>query len=113
MGDGEADAWPGMKDARLGEIVVGDPLDPVPCRTVFVAAPFEGAPPEIDDVVPESREHPTVRGHCVVVEEARDDLPEPFALFGDGVMPARLQFLLDLLELGLHAVAAGFPLELE
>jgi len=35
--NGEAPLWPRMKDSRLREPVVGQPLDPLPSRPVFLA----------------------------------------------------------------------------
>jgi hypothetical protein len=59
---------------------------------------------------------PRVRDHSSaphVCEVAGDDLPQPLALVGDWLVHPLPQFLLYLLELGSHAVAAGFPLEKE
>src|ERR1700684_1240266 len=113
MSDGETFAWPGMKDARFWQPVVCDLLDLVPGGAILVAAPLKGASPKIDDMVTEGRQGARVGRHCMVVEEARDDLSEPFALFGDGIVHALSQFHLDLLELGPNAVAAGLSLSLE
>jgi hypothetical protein len=49
----------------------------------------------------------------MVCEVASDDLPQPLALVGDWLVHPLPQFLLYLLELGSHAVTAGFPLEKE
>src|SRR5208282_1677717 len=50
---------------------------------------------------------------CVVVEEAGDDLLQPFTLFGYRLMHPPSQFPRNLLDLRLHAVATGPPLEEE
>jgi hypothetical protein len=55
----------------------------------------------------------TVRRHCVVREEAAHDLPQPFPLFGDGLMPTLPQLLLHLFELRLDAVASRLPMKQE
>ena len=47
----------------------------------------------------------------MVREEASDDLRQPAPLFGDRPVHPPQQLLLDLLELGLHTVPPGFPLE--
>jgi hypothetical protein len=51
--------------------------------------------------------------HCVVVEVAADDPPQPLPLLGDRLVHAPSQCLLNLPQLRLHAVSPGFPLNLE
>ena len=109
MFDGKSLVRPGMKDARFGEPVVGQLRHRLPCRAIFLTAPLERAPPEIGDMVTERRDGSPVGRHRVVVEEPGDDLLEPSALLGGGVMHAPAQFLLDLLELGPHTVATAIP----
>ena len=55
----------------------------------------------------------TVGRHCVVVEVAGNDLPQPFPLLRDRLMHAPSQLLLDLPKLRPHAVAPGLPLDEE
>src|SRR4029077_16914550 len=50
VSNGEAPFWPRMKDSRFREPVVGQPLDPLPGRPVFLAPLPERAPPEIGEV---------------------------------------------------------------
>jgi hypothetical protein len=69
--------------------------------------------PESNYMVAKSRERLQVRWHCMVCEEAADDLSEPFSLLGNWLMPPLSQLLLDLFELCSHAVAPGFPLQKE
>src|SRR3954466_13226233 len=109
--DGETLTRPGVKDPGLGEIVVGQLLDPIPCRVVLLTAVPERAPPEAGDLVPEGRECPNVGGHRMVGEVAGDDLFQPFPLLGDRLVHPSPQLLLDLLELCRHAVPAGFPMD--
>ena len=47
-------------------------------------------------MVTKSRERRQVRWHCMVCEEAADDLSEPFSLLGNWLMPPLSQLLLDL-----------------
>jgi len=94
MFDGKSLVRPGMKDARFGEPVVGQLRRRLPCRAIFLTAPLERAPPEIGDMVTERRDGTPVGRHRVVVDEPGDDLLEPYALLGDGVMHAPAQFLL-------------------
>src|SRR5215475_8339319 len=43
-----------------------------------------------------------------IFKEAGYDLPQPFPLFGERLMPTPSHFLLDFLEPRLHAVATAF-----
>jgi hypothetical protein len=52
--DGEAIAWPGMKDAGFGEPIVGQPLNPGPRKAILLAASPKRPPPEARDVGPEA-----------------------------------------------------------
>jgi hypothetical protein len=89
MFDDKSLIGPGMKDARFGEPVVGQLHHHQPCRAIFLTAPLERTPPEIGDMMTERRDGSSVGRHRVVVEEAGDDLLEPFALLGSGVMHAQ------------------------
>src|SRR6266436_6533037 len=51
--------------------------------------------------------------HCVVAEEAGDDLPQPSPLCWDWLVHSPPQLRFDLFELILHAVASGLPLDEE
>src|ERR687890_1089487 len=111
--DGEALVWPGMKDPGLGEKLVGYFQDPLPRRSVLLAAAPERTPPQADDMEPEGSECLDVGRHRVVGEVAGDDLLQPVPLFRDRLVQSSPHLLLDLLELFRHAVAAGFPVDPE
>src|SRR5712691_9595621 len=113
VSDGEARSGPRMEDAGYGEPIVHQLLHPLKCRCVLVAASRERTPPQVADMMAECRQCPIVGRHCVVVEVAGDDLRQPFPLDRDRLMHAPPQLLLDLLELGPHAVAPGVPFDLE
>src|ERR1700692_2296462 len=102
-----------MKDSRFREPTVGDPLDSLPRHMFLLAAAPERPTPEVYDVVAERTEGPRVRRHRVIREVASNHLPEPFPLFGDRIIHALSQLLLDLPELRSHTIAAGLPLQLE
>jgi hypothetical protein len=102
-----------MKDAWFGEPIIGQLLNPGPREAILLAASPERPPPETRDVGPEGRECAKVRRHCVVVEEAGDDLPEPMPLLGYRLVHSVSHFPLDLLELRRHAVTSGLPLDEE
>jgi hypothetical protein len=49
----------------------------------------------------------------VIVEVSGDDLSQPLSLFGNWLMHAPPQFLLDGLQLDPHAIPTGLPFDLE
>jgi hypothetical protein len=102
-----------MKDAGLGNKIVCQLFDPAPGDPIFLAALSQRSPPKVGDAVPEGLDCPTVCRDRMVFKEAGYDLPQPFPLFGDRLVPASSHFLLDFLELSSHAVAAGFSLQHE
>ncbi len=102
-----------MKDAGLGNKGVCQLFDPVPGDPILLAASLQRSPPKVGDVVPERHECPTVGRYRMIFKEAGHDLPQPFPLFGDGLMPTLTHFPFDFLELRPHAVAAGFSLQRE
>ena len=102
-----------MKDAGLGKKVIRKPFALIPGDLIFLAASLERTPPQIGDMVPEPDECSTVCRHRVILKEAGYDLPQPFPLFRDWLVPAPSHFLLDFLELRSHAVAAGLSLQRE
>ena len=64
-------------------------------------------------MVPEHVQCTSVGRHCVVVEVAVDDVPQPFPLNGDRLVHAPPHLLFDHLELRSHAVRPGLPSDLE
>ena len=64
-------------------------------------------------MVPEHMQCTSIGWHCVVVEVAVDDVPQPFPLCGDRLVHAPPHFLFDHLELRSHAVPSGLPFDLE
>src|SRR3954452_5081866 len=86
VSDGKTLLRPGMKDARPREPVVGDGSDPLPRRTILLAASPKRAPPEVDNVIAERRSGTTVGRHSMVGVVAGDDLPQPLPLPGNGLV---------------------------
>src|SRR6266516_1135056 len=111
--DGEAIARPRVEDDRFRKPVVRQLRHPCPCDPILLAAKPPRAPPEVDHMVPEHVQCPRIGGHCVMVEVAADDVPQPLSLFGNWLMHAPPHLLFDHLELRLHAVSPGLPLDLE
>ena len=102
-----------MKDARWREPGLDEFQHPLPRHGGLLATPRQRAFPQYRDVVAESHECPGVRGHCVVGEESRRDLPQPVPLFGDWVVHPPPQFVLHSPKCRSHAVASGLPENLE
>jgi hypothetical protein len=100
-----------MKNAGLGKKVICQLFDPMPGDPILLAASLERTPPKVGDMVPEPVECSTVCRHRVIFKEAGYDLPQPFPLFGDWLVPAPSHLDFDFLELRTHAVAAGFSLQ--
>ena len=99
-----------MKVARLREPVVGQSRHPFPREAVFLATTPKRAVPEPYHVATESADTRAVRGNRVIGKVAPDDLRQPTSLLGYRLMHALAQFLLDLLEFRLHAIAPGLSL---
>ena len=72
----EALIGPGVKDVGLREEFVGERRDPFPRGLVPLAAPPQRAIPEAFDRGVEHQQSAKVGRHCVVGEEAGDDLAE-------------------------------------
>jgi hypothetical protein len=102
-----------MKDFRLGEPVVSDPLDPLPGDPTSLAASRQRTSPEVNHVMAECSDRRRVGRHGVIGEIASDNLRQPAPLFGDRLVHPLSHLLLDLLELAPHAVTPGFPLKEE
>src|ERR1019366_6524413 len=102
-----------MKDAGCGQTVGSNLRDPLPCQSVLLTTPPKRAPPEIGDMVSERPECPTIRGHRVVCEEAGDHCLQPAPLFGNGVVHAATQLLLDLPQPRSHPITPSLTLKLE
>jgi hypothetical protein len=54
--DGKSLVWPWVEDTRFGKPAVSDLSDALPSGVIFLPAPLERAPPEIDHVIPERRQ---------------------------------------------------------
>src|SRR5512147_2919118 len=89
--------------------VVGEPRHPLPRGLILLTASSKRAPPKVRDVVAERPQGPAIGRHRMVGEEAANNLPQPLPLLGDRLVPSPPHLLLDLLELGSHAVSPGLP----
>ena len=102
-----------MKDSRFGNPVGGQPVHPLPREAIFLATPPQRVQPNTLHVVVECFQRSSVGRHCVVGEEASDDLLDPSPLLGDWLMHPPSQLVLDLPERCPHAVAPCYPLHEE
>jgi hypothetical protein len=84
--DGETLVGPGMKNSRLWEPIGSQLLHSSPGETAFLAASAECPTPAFDDLGTKGSQRSPIGRHCVVVEEAGDDLLQPFTLFGYRLM---------------------------
>src|SRR3954468_6766333 len=80
--DGETLVGPGMKDSQLWEPVVRQLRHSSPGETAFLTASAECPAPAFGDLGSKGSQLIPVGWDCVVVEEAGDDLLQPFTLFG-------------------------------
>src|SRR5689334_11789918 len=104
---------PRMEDDRFWEPAIHQLRHPCPRDPILLAATSQRAPPGISDVMPEHLQCTTVGRHCVVIEVAADDSPQPLPLRGDRLVHAPSHLLLHFLELRPHAVPSGLPFDLE
>ena len=102
-----------MKDSRFGNPVGGQPVHPLPRGAILLATPPQRAQPNTLRVVVECFQRSSVGWHCVVGEEASDDLLDPSPLLGDWLMHPPSQLVLDLPERCPHAIAPCYPLHEE
>ena len=102
-----------MKDSRLWEPVVSQLRHSSPGEIAPLAASAESPAPAFGDFGSKGSQRSPVGWHCVIVEEASDDLLQPFTLLGYRLMHPPSQFPRNLLDLRLYAVATGPPLEEE
>src|SRR5271155_3046289 len=109
MFDGEALAWPWMKDARLRQPAVDYPLHPGPGGAVLLASASKRAMPEASYVGAEAAQSGAVGGHGVVVIPADEHLFQPPSLLGDRFMPASSEFLLEGAQFGPPPVTSRLP----
>jgi hypothetical protein len=102
-----------MKGSRFGNPVGGPPVHPLPREAILLATPPQRAQPNTLHVIVECFQRSSVGRHCVVGEEASDDLLDPSPLLGDWLMHPPSQLVLDLPERCPHAIAPCYPLHEE
>ena len=88
----------------FGQPAVRQSVHVGPRRSILLAAPEQGAPPEFDHMVAKGREGARVGGHGVVGEEAPHRAAWPSSLFSNVLVPASPKVLRDFQQLRLLPV---------
>src|SRR5260221_13045859 len=83
MSDGEALVGPRMKDARLRQPLICEPIDPGPNRAVLLTAARQRSHPDHQDMVSENPQTLAVVRYGVIIKDARHDLTHAIATIGD------------------------------
>jgi hypothetical protein len=78
-----------------------------PVQEGLLTAQAERPPPEPDGPSLEGAESIHITRHCVVVEVALHDRPQPLTCPCDGLVPALAQLLVQRIQLGHHSLASG------
>ena len=94
-----------MERTRLGEPAVSQYKKARPVDSVFVAPATNGTPPESKHPIAKHAQTLEVSRYRVVVEVALDDRMEPLSGLGHGIVHALMELLLNLSQLGSHALA--------
>ena len=94
-----------MERTRLREPSLGQHESACPVDPVFLAPSANGTPPESQHPIAEHAQTREVSRYRVVVEVALDDRLEPLSGLGHGIVHALAQLLLNLSQLGSHALA--------
>lgn len=89
-----------LRKPALSQYKEARPIDPV-----FVAPATNGTPPESKHPIAKHAQTLEVSRYRVVVEVALDDRLEPLSGVGHGIVHALTKLLLNLSQLGSHALA--------
>src|SRR6266511_4669519 len=92
----------GVQDAGRWEPSLSETVGALPGPVVALAATPKRPAPVPGHLVPEGLDRPGVARHGVVGEVSSHHTGQPGALLRDGPMPACLELVFDLLELGPH-----------
>src|SRR5215469_1027283 len=105
MNGGKACIRKGMKRARLRKPTLSQGEDARPRDPVFLAPAAKSAPPMHQHPIPKHPQTLEVSWDRVIVEVALDDRLEPLAGLGHRIVHAPAELLLELSQLGSHALA--------
>src|SRR6516225_6160786 len=104
MTGGEADRGIRMKHSGFRNPSATQRQRAVPREPILLAPATQSAPPQSQQSLPEHREAVEVSWYRVVVEVALRDRLEPSSRLRDGIVHALVELLLDLSQLGSHAL---------
>ena len=85
--------------------------EPLPSHPVSLAPPPKRAVPAPDHLGPKAVQTIHIAGHCMIVEVALYDRPQPLPDFGHWLMPASPKLLLQLTELGRESLTNRLSLD--
>ena len=94
-----------MERARLRKPSLSQPQDARPGDPAFLTSAAKSTPPEHQHPIPKHTQTREVSRYRIVVEVALCDRLEPSAGLGHGIVHARAELLLNLSQLGSHALA--------
>jgi len=105
MSGGEASVRKGMERSRLRNPALSQLEDARPRDPAFLAPSAKSTPPERQDPIPKHPQTRQVSWYRVVVEVALHDRLEPSSGLGHGIVHTLTELLLNLSQLGSHALA--------
>jgi len=105
MSGGEASVRKGMERSRLRKPSLSQLEDARPRDPALLTPTANGTPPERKHPIPKHTQTREVSGYRVVVEVALYDRLEPLSGLGHGIVHALTELLLNLSQLGSHALA--------
>src|SRR5713226_8637604 len=105
MTGGKASVRKGMERSRLRKPSLSQTEDARPVDPAFLAPAAKSTPPERKHPIPKHTQTREVSRYRVVVEVALYDRLEPSASLGHGIVHALAELLLNLSQLGSHALA--------
>jgi len=105
MMSGEAGVRKGMEHSWLRNPSLSQIEDARPRDPAFLAPSAKSSPPERKHPIPKHAQTREVSWYRVVVEVALHDRLEPLSGLGHGIVHALAELLLNLSQLGSHALA--------
>src|ERR1022692_4487338 len=105
MTGGKASIRKGMERSRLRKPALSQDEDARPGDPAWLAPATNSSPPERQHLIPKPTQTREVTRYRVVVEVALHDRLEPLSGLGHGIVHALAELLLNLSQLGSHALA--------
>src|SRR5438445_12875974 len=100
-----------VQDLRTRNPAIDQLPEPFPDHWVSLAPPPKRTVPAPDHLSPKAVQTIHVAGHCMVVEVALYDRPQPLPDLGHWLMPASPELLLQLTELGRESLPDRLSLD--